>query len=247
MANVPAKKKPTSGQLITSDFTQELEDLRTRFSAPTGNRIKVQASKTFKLPDGAESNLITGIIVDFVYYNAYYESAFDPNDRTPPSCFALAPTEDELIPSENSPEVQSTGGCKGCAQNQYGTAGKGKACRNSVLIALLPTDATDETPLWLINVSPTGISQFSSYGSSVANGLKRPLYAVSTDIGFNAQKTFASLIFGNPVPLEEGAWQMAKSRKEEARRLLLTEPDVTAIVAANDKKLQAPKKRAAGR
>ena len=72
-----AKAKSTA--VVAQDFTKELEDLRGRLAAPSGDKIKVD-NKQFKLPNGDTSDLLTGIIVDFVYYNAYYDAAFDPNN-----------------------------------------------------------------------------------------------------------------------------------------------------------------------
>lgn len=94
-----AKAKSTA--VVTQDFAKELEDLRGRLAAPSGDKIKVD-NKQFKLPNGDTSDLLTGIIVDFVYYNAYYDAAFDPNNITPPTCFAIHPDPSGATPSPNS-------------------------------------------------------------------------------------------------------------------------------------------------
>ena len=125
-----AKAKSTA--VVTQNFAKELEDLRGRLAAPSGDKIKVD-NKQFKLPNGDTSDLLTGIIVDFVYYNAYYDAAFDPNNITPPTCFAIHPDPSGATPSPNSPEVQDAS-CQVCWANQFGSAGKGKACRNSILV-----------------------------------------------------------------------------------------------------------------
>lgn len=224
-----AKAKSTAVQ--TQDFQQEVEDLRGRLAAPTGDRIKID-NKQFKLPNGDTSELLTGVIVDFVYYNAYYDAAFDPNNIVPPNCFALHPDPTGAVPSPNSPDLQNDN-CQTCWANQFGTSGKGKACRNSVLVAMLPPDADEETPLMLLNVSPTGIKPFSAYLSAVLR-LQRPPYSVSTDIMCDPNVKYDTLRFSNPQPLEPDFIAMVRSRREEARERLMTEPDVSALKAANE-------------
>ena len=247
-----AVAKKTSSALVTTDFSQEMEDLRARLTAPTGNRIKMD-NKTFKFPNGDVADSVDAVIVDFVYMNKYYEGAFDPNNIVPPNCFALSPLPNALEPSPNSPDIQSQTGCASCAQNQFGTDGKGKACQNRVLIALLPADATMETPMMILDISPTAIKPFSAYVSAVARGLQRPPYGVITKIEFNKSVKWDVPVFSDPQLIEDAEFiAMIRSRRQEARDMLMVEPDVTAIQAANEarpkaKGLMAPKKAAGAR
>lgn len=224
-----AKAKSTA--VVTQDFAQELEDLRGRLAAPSGDSIKVD-NKQFKLPNGDVSDLLTGIIVDFVYYNAYYEGAFDPNNIVPPNCFALHPEPTGGVPSANSPDKQEDS-CQACWANQFGSAGKGKACRNAIKVALLPPDAEEDTPLMILNVSATALKPFSAYLSAVLR-LQRPPYSVTTDIICDPNFKYDTLRFSNPQPLDADTITMVRARREEARERLLVEPDVSAIKAAND-------------
>ena len=235
-----AKAKTTA--VVTQDFAKELEDLRGRLAAPSGDKIKVD-NKQFKLPNGDTSDLLTGIIVDFVYYNAYYDAAFDPNNITPPTCFAIHPDPSGATPSPNSPEVQDAS-CQVCWANQFGSAGKGKACRNSILVAMLPPDADENTPFMLLNVSPTGLKSFSGYLSSVIR-MQRPPYSITTDVFCDPGLKYDSLRFTNPQPLEDEMIELIRARRCGARERLLVEPDVSAIAAANEAKKPAPKGRLA--
>lgn len=251
MATKAVAKKATNA-LVTTDFSQEMEDLRARLTAPTGNRIKMD-NKTFKFPNGDVADSMDAVIVDFVYMNKYYMGSYDPNNIVPPNCFALSPLPNGLEPSPNAPDIQSQAGCAGCAQNQFGTNGKGKACQNRVLIALLPADATVETPMMILDISPTAIKPFSAYVSAVARGLQRPPYGVITKIEFNQAVKWDVPLFSDPQLIEDAEFiAMIRARRQEARDMLMVEPDVAAIQAANDarpktKGLMAPRKAAAGR
>lgn len=235
-----AKAKSTA--VVTQDFAQELEDLRGRLQAPSGDKIKVE-NKQFKLPNGDTSDVLSGIIVDFVYFNAYYDAAYDPNNITPPACFAIHPDPTGAVPSPNSPDVQDTA-CQTCWANQFGSAGKGKACRNSVMVALLPPDADENTPFMLLNVSPTALKSFSGYLSSVLR-MQRPPYSVVTDVFCDPNVKYDSMRFTNPQPVDPEVLEIVRARRGEARERLMVEPDVSAIAAANDAKKPAAKGRLA--
>ena len=244
-------KKTANTSLVTEDFAQEMEDLRARLTQTTGNRIKMD-NKSFKFPNGDITDSMDAVIVDFVYTNKFYLADYDSNNIVPPNCFALSPLPNDLAPSSNSPDVQSQTGCATCAQNQFGTKGKGKACQNRVLIALLPADATVETPMMILDISPTTVKPFSAYVGAVARAFQRPPYGVITRIDFNNAVKYDMANFSEPQLIEDPEFiGMVKARRQEARDMLMVEPDVTAIQAANEarpktKGLMAPKK-AAGR
>lgn len=246
--SVPAKKAASGGALVTSSYADELAALKSRIAAPTGDKIKI-SNKQFKLPSGDILDFLDIVIVDFVYYNTYYEGAFDPNNIVPPNCFALAVEPKGMAPSDNSPDKQCET-CSGCWANEFGSSGKGKACQNRVLMACLPTDATEDTPFVILDISPTAVKGFGSYVTSVARSLQRPPYGVVTHIECNPATKHDVAVFSDPQLVEDEDFiTMIRSRREEARERLLTEPDVSAFKAANDspKKgaLKAPARRRA--
>ena len=81
-----AVAKPTSKNLpatLAADMAAEVVALSERLMAPTGDKIKVE-NKSFKLPNGDISDTLHCIIVDFVYYNTYYEAAYEDVVHTSP-------------------------------------------------------------------------------------------------------------------------------------------------------------------
>ena len=244
---VATKAKSTA--LATTNFSEDLEDLKARLKAPAGDKIKLD-NKRFGLPNGDVLDYLDVVIVDFVYANKYYASAYQKDSIVPPDCFAIAAIDKDLTPSPNSPDVQSQVGCAGCAQNQFGSKGNGKACSNRILMAVLPQDAGPETPFAVLDVPPTSIKGFQQYATSVARGLGRPPFGVVTHIEQDPSETYAKLIFSDPQPLDDAEFiGLIRSRREEARERLMTEPDIAAMQAANDaapkSKLKAPVKRRA--
>ena len=231
-------KKSTSTAVATVNRSDAAAALRARLMAPTGDKIKI-AEKQFKLPSGDTLDFLDVVVVDFVFFNAYYESAYQAGTVVPPACFSLNPDVREMVPSANSPEKQHDA-CKGCWANEFGSNGKGKACQNRVLIAVLPSDANEETPLTILDISPTAIKGFSSYITNVARTLQCMPYEVVTHVECNPATKHDVAVFSEPQRLDDEAFvEMVTSRLSEARDRLMTEPDVSNFKAAND----APAKR----
>jgi len=241
MARTAVAKKTASTAVATASQAEAVAALRARLMAPTGDKVKI-SNKQFKLPSGDTLDFLDIVVVDFVYFNTYYEAAFDANNIVPPNCFSLAVEPKGMVPSANSPDSQCES-CSGCWANEFGSNGKGKACQNRVLIACLPTDAKEDTPFVVLDISPTAVKGFSSYLTSVARGGKMP-HEVVTHVECNPATKHDVAIFDLSEELEDvGFLGMVESRLGEARERLMTEPDVSAFKAANDAKA-APKGRA---
>lgn len=231
-----AKAKVNLPVDVNEQMAAEVAAMQSRISAPSGDRIAATQQKTFKLPNGTEVDTLECVIVDFAAANMYYAAAYDRNNITPPDCFALGLEPAILTPSDNSPDKQAES-CSSCPQNQFGSAGKGKACTNTRLLGLLPTDADINTPLMILKVSPTGIRAFDAHVNSVVRSYSMPLRGVITEISFDQSSDYATMRFRAIGPAPKELVMMAQSRKEESIARLLTEPDVSAATVA------APKSR----
>ena len=192
-----------------------------------GDMISVTQDKNFKLPDGTiTADPLDLIIVDFVSANSFYEGAYNPNDIQPPACYAVHKIIDQMSPSDKSPNAQASN-CATCPMNQFGSAGNGKACKNSRLLAVLPADFTADSPIWVIKVSPTALKNFDKYVSSLArNGILPSM--VKTVVDFNPAETYAQLMFVDPQPLDEEVIAAVFARQAEAKERLHQLPDFSA-------------------
>jgi hypothetical protein len=255
MARTPAVKQKSTA-LATTSFSEELDDLKSRLAAPSGDKIKID-TKGFTLPSGARAEELDVVILDFVYFNAYYENGFVKGVVESPVCFSLSADPKGAAPSAKSPDPQCDG-CDGCPQNQFGTKGKGKACKNRVRIAVLPADmasTNENTRIVILDIPPTSVKGFQNYVASVARSIQRPPYGVVTHVTYDDGVDYPMPLFGQeppqPFDMEDpdavAFVEMLRARRQEARERLLVEPDP---VAANDtpvKKtaLKAPAKRRA--
>lgn len=237
-----AVAKKTSGNVVSIMDTLKAQAalMGSRVQAPTGASIRVTQDKQFLLPDGTKTpGPLELVIVDFTSKNMFYEGAFDPKNISPPACFALGNDIATMAPSKNSPVPQSSS-CATCPMNQFGSAGDGKACKNCRVLAVLPPDATEDTPLWLLSTSPTANKGFDGYVGQVARLFEMPPVGVVTTVSFDPSVTYAKLQFGTPVP--NGNVGIHFARQEEAKAMLGVEPDVSGF----DKKAP-PKGRATAR
>lgn len=200
-----------------------------RVAPPSGNIIKVTQDKKFMLPNGQKvDGPLDLVIVDFTSRNEFYEGSYDPNNIASPVCFAINPEPKSMVPSAASTAPQCDN-CATCPQNAFGSAGKGKACKNMRVLAVLPPDGDADTPMWLLKVSPTAIKGFDGLISTLGRMQAAPVQMV-VEVDFNPSETFASLTFSNPRPNEAVAEHFG--RLDEARDLLAVEPEIRAAAPA---------------
>ena len=238
-----AKAKLNLPANVSEQLAAEAASITNRIGSPSGDRIKVTQSKRFRLPSGEESaGPIEAVIVDFVSMNLYYEGAFDPNDITPPLCAAIGLEPSTLEPFDDATAKQCDT-CVACPQNQFGSAGRGKACQNTRLLALLAPDANMDTPLLLLKVSPTALRSFDGYVAQVGRSFNVPPLGVVTEISLDADSDYPSLRFGSPRPATPEQIALAMARRDEARARLTAKPDFN----ANEVAKAAPKKTATRR
>ena len=240
-----ATKKPASSAIVSiqEQLKAQVAAQANKIAPPSGINIRVTQDKKFQLPDGSKvDGPLDLVIVDFVSRNSFYEGAYDPNNISPPACFAIHPEPKQMVPSDNSP-VKQADDCASCPMNQFGSAGKGKACKNSRVLAVLPPDADADTPLWLLQVSPTALKGFDGFVGSVARTFQMPPIAVIASVDFSPNETYASLTFGDPRPNENVAVHFA--RQAEAKELLMVEPDVSGFGQEAAKPARAPARPAA--
>lgn len=230
------RSKPTLPVNYDEQLAREASDISKRISAPTGDRIRFNANRAFITPDGMEGETLEVVIVDFMSSNLFYDGVFDRDNPQPPGCFAIGAEPSLLVPSPNSPNKQAET-CSSCPNNQFGSAanGKGKACKNTRLLALMPVSAIDsedgDAPIWIMSVPPTSLKAFDSFVHTLAAKHKTVPIGVVTEITLDPANTFASPRFRVVRPLQAKELGAFMSRREEASQRLSAEPDTSQYAA----------------
>ena len=240
---VAVKKTGTNLVSVKDQLADQLAALAGKTAPVSGNAIRITQDKQFRLPDGTSTpGPLQLVVVDFVSKNMFYEGVYDPNATVPPACFAIASSPLNMVPSDNAP-VKQAASCSVCSMNQFGSAGNGKACKNGRVLAVLPPDADDQSPIWTLAVSPTALKAWDGYVNSVVRTFSAPPVGVITEVSFDPGSTYPSLRFGNPVLNENVAEHL--SRVEEANALIAVEPDVSQYGVESAPRGRAPARPAA--
>lgn len=217
------------------ELAKQAELINKRISAPSGDRIRMDG-RGYTLPNGQTGAEVDVVIIDFVSSNIFYESAFDKNNPIPPTCFAVGPEPSLLVPTDLSPEKQSDT-CAACPNNQFGSAGKGKACKNTRLLAITPVgagDDPDDRPIWIMSVPPTSIKAFDQYVGSLAVKNRTLPVGVLTKLFMDNSVTYAAPRFDALRPLDEDELASIFPMREEAMSRLMALPDFSGYEAAKN-------------
>jgi hypothetical protein len=171
--------------------------------------------------------------VAFAYRNEYYSTAYNAKEITPPVCFAISPAESTMVPSDNSITKQNPDNCAVCQQNQFGSSptSAGKACKNNVILAIVPTDpkVVAEHPIWVVKLSPTAIRPFNKYVKEILSQ-NVPLNLAKTRVSFDSASSYASIRL-EVTGFNADHYDVLEERKEEATLRLEEEPDMTQVTA----------------
>jgi hypothetical protein len=242
---VAVKATNTNVVAIREALAKQAAAMAERTAPPGGSKIKMpQGGGKFILPDGREvEGSIEAIIVDFRAVHSFWPGKFDKKDIKPPVCFAVGLNPRQMAPTDNSPDKQAES-CQSCPNNQFGSDGDGKACKNMRRLAILPPLDSDEVTadvehdMWVLDVSPTAIKNFDGFVQTIARTFQTPPCGVVVTIGFDSSVDYGKLVFSNPRPITNVADVMAK--QDEAGVMLDAEPDFSQLNAANDAKAARP-------
>ena len=195
-----AKKTSAPGTTALSKWDERLAALaRTAKQAVSkvglgGNFISLRGG--IMTVDGAAvpENKLRCIVIDAVAENQYYEGAFDPDNFAAPSCYAFGRDPDAMAPNpEDVPEpVNPT--CKGCPNNDWGSAdvGKGKACKEVQRLAVIPEGGMDDVEnadVKLLKVAVTSTKGWAGYVRQLTEVYNKPPLAFVTEISVVKENT----------------------------------------------------------
>ena len=247
-----AKASPSTAIAVIDEqqLANEAALLKQQINIGGGNKIKIEVTGEFKLPEGMSlGNEIRVAIVDFRSRNFFYGTKYNPNNLVPPDCYAIGQIKSQMAPAEDSPVPQSDN-CAGCALNAFGSGdGNGKACQNRYWVAVLledpenPDSLSDpDAPIYILDLSPINNKSFEGALAKVTQSMGHWVKALYTVAAENAG-TYAKVSWGLPVPNPAVASCLA--RRAEVTDQLERGPDFAA--AAAKAAASAPKSRAPSR
>lgn len=209
---------------IRAQLRAEIEATKDRVAPPSGGKISTQG-KIFTLPDGrTSSGPLKLIVLDWRIVHSYYTGIYDPAKRASPDCWALS-TNLDCAPDPAKVKAAKCDSCAKCPFNEWGSAatGKGKACKESRRLAVIPTDATPDTIPLLLEVSPTGIKSFEAYVTRLNSIGKHPMEAVA-EVAFKSDAHYPTLVFGVDSMLDDDQLAIAFAIRKMVDPILDRDP-----------------------
>jgi hypothetical protein len=218
---------------IEAQLEAEAAKVSAQVGQPEARKISMDRTGNFIAPGGVNlGSEIEIVVVDFCSANDFYTAAFDPNNPKPPVCFARGRELADMYPEDISPEKQAEN-CSVCPQNQFGSRGNGKACKNTRLLAVVLTneidaEEPDETPIYLLSVPPTGLKSFDAAALQTARILNGPPIKAVFTVRAVSGGTYNTMQFSTPSPNPHFAalFQL----REKAEDMLGRLPDLTNYV-----------------
>jgi hypothetical protein len=146
MARAPKKEVMSWQDKMKQDAAKQAEMEK----STGGGKFFSMRAGTLKFDDvELPGNQLACVILHGIYENVFYEDKFDPDNKTPPTCFAFWDPEsgqdvDDMAPHEEVDKEdcfsRQADTCAECPQNEWGSAdkGKGKACSNRRRLAIIP-------------------------------------------------------------------------------------------------------------
>lgn len=193
-----AKKSKSSGALVALEqrFAEDAQAAAAKEPVTGGMTIRTD-KKRFSYGETVLPTPLKAVVLAQSYYNAYYDTPYDPEDPQPPACFAVAHDSEGLVRHPKAPRSPVGEGtpCALCPMNAFGTAdrGRGKACNNyrrlAVALADDPALEGDGDLTWAtLQISPTGLGAWSKYVKGLAKIENRPPHGVVTAFGFDPER-----------------------------------------------------------
>ncbi len=241
---------------LTEMFQTEIDDDATAAAGDVGWPFFKTQGGVFNYNEEDIGDSMKLIILEAIRENVFYEGSFDPSNPTPPTCFAMNKNADELAPPEDLRTSQADT-CKECRWNVFGTAeqGRGKACKNSVRLTVLPFQSGSATELTKcegarLRVPVTSVRGFAAYVTKLTKALHRPVLSVVTQVKIEHSKTGGFGILFEPLGGidDKARLEILKARREEGHASLIAPPQSAGEVEAAPKqrrrKVQPRKKKA---
>lgn len=160
---------------------------------------------------------------------AYYDVEYKDGEDVKPRCFSNDGKHPDA--SVANPCCKS---CAACQFNRFGSArqGKGKACADSIRIAVAPTNAIDD-PL-LLRVPATSMKAVGEYGRAL-DKRRLPYQAVLTRVAFDKETPTPKLLFTAIGFVDQATYlQAIEASKSDTVKAIIGEPTAEEAAAGLD-------------
>lgn len=249
--NVPATAA-AGGLALPTDVLAALAQEAKAASAterPAVGRISLKSGVMSYAGNPVAGNKMEAIILCASFRNVWYAGRYDPNNIVNPSCFALSMSDEDMAPHDNVAKPCNET-CSGCEKNEWGSdpnGGRGKACKQTRRLILLPGHAMEQGPdalrtaeLAVMDLPVTSVKNYSTYVNMLTASTNMPTYAAVAEISVapDAKTQFKVQFKPMRVVPSLDHLQAIKARLDGAKQLALepyaetADPDEVEAAAA---------------
>jgi len=199
MATTAVTKVATPARAVAVPSTSRLAALAAQAKEaaakerPNLTKISLKAGVINYAGQPVKDNRLNAIILAASYKNSLYKGRYDPNNIVNPHCFSLSETDEDMVPDGvvTNPEHDT---CSGCPNREWGSdpgGGRGKACKETRRLVLLPASVLDsgdpvkaikEGELAILDVPVMSVKFYSQYVNILAGSIGLPMWACVTDV-----------------------------------------------------------------
>jgi len=158
---------------------------------PALGRIGLKSGVMTYAGQPVAGNKMEAIVLCASFRNVWYAGRYDPNNIVNPNCFALSMSDDGMAPHANvSKPANAT--CAGCPHDEWGSdpnGGRGKACKQTRRLVLLPGHAMEQGPdalrtaeMAVLDLPVTSVKNYSSFVNTLTASTQMPTYAAVAEI-----------------------------------------------------------------
>ena len=222
-AESESKELTSWQQAIAADAKKVAHNEGTDSSA-----IKIQHGMMMYHDQPVPNNELDVIIVASVSENCFYKGKYDADKISSPDCFAQGLEPTGLIPHENVLEPINSD-CDTCPNNEFGSAGKGKACKNYRKLIFIPANTLAEdvpkAEMAYMKVSPTSVNNWRKYAQQLVGSAGIPPWAAYTKVKVVPdKKTIHQIQFHGIGPIEDQEILAAVHARIESAEAKLLQP-----------------------
>jgi hypothetical protein len=213
---------------------------------PAVSRISLKSGVMTFQGNPMPGNKTEAVILAAAFRNVWYAGRYDPNNIVSPNCFALSDTDEDMVPHENVTDPPNPT-CAGCKYNEWKSdpnGGKGKACKQTRRLVVLPghaveqgLDAVKTAELAVIDLPVTSVKNYSSFVNALAASANVPPWAAVSQISVvpDAKTQFKVMFQPMRVLPSLDIVNAVKARLEFALRLAMQPYEATGVpVDGND-------------
>lgn len=190
-------KEPTTAIVSWRDKMAIVAAQAAQSEAPKGGFLSFKGGRMSYNDEQIPGDKMNVVIIDFLLENTWFKDKYNPLKTAVPACYALGRLETEMKPHEECDEPQNPQcgisdqeGC--CPYNEWASdpdGGRGKFCKNTRRIAVIPADTLLQGADAVRKVTPvmcrlpvTSIKNFSSHINKIVKVLQTAPMGVISEL-----------------------------------------------------------------